>query len=461
VKTRFPRYHRGAALLLFMLVALTAVGAVMVKALNRATASSGAGRDQQALRQAKDALMGYALIGHTYTSSDNTSTYAIDINNLPGYLPCPDSDGDGKAEPNCGLAGQSSIGFLPWLTLGLPPLRDSAGSCLWYAVSGDYKAAPQGASLSDATGQLLVFDAALNPLSGPANGEAALALVFAPGKALAGQSRAVTPAAATPCGSNNAADNAVQARNFLDTLAGVNNADGSYAGLLAGVTITPVPSAGFSAFISAATGDTFNDALTILRPGDFQLVYHRMQQWVGGRARQCLAAYQAVNAGKLPWPAELNPLALPVYSDNNAAHRFGRIPSTLAVSAAAGLTAAWPADPQQPASPCFAWSWWPDFRESVFYGIDRSIAPTGVAAPPVLSVDAVPVTGVVLVAGRAIGLQNRATAGDKGGLANYLENANSIDGGTGLIPPGDEAFINGDNSANFNDYACTLDFCPK
>ena len=62
----------------------------------------------------------------------------------PGYLPCPDTDGDGWAEATCGsldgASGQASrLGLLPWKTLGLPDLRDGYGERLWYAVSSKYK----------------------------------------------------------------------------------------------------------------------------------------------------------------------------------------------------------------------------------------------------------------------------------------------------------------------------------
>jgi hypothetical protein len=450
MKIAHPKYQRGAALLLFLLVALIMAGGMGLKALNQATTHSPFAGENQVLQQAKEAVIGYAL------------AYAdINPNNLPGYLPCPDMNGDGDAEPVCGVAGQSAIGFLPWRTLGLPPLRDSSGSCLWYGVSGAYKASPQGALSTEANGQLLLFDTNLNSLNGINNSEASLAVVFAPGKALVGQNRSVTPAAATECGSNNAADAIRQAQNYLETLAGINNANGFFVGMLSGVPIMAIPSVGFSAFITGEVQDTFNDALTSIRPNDFQPVYNRMQQWVGERVRQCLGVYQAGNAGKLPWPAVLNPLAIPAYSDNNTANRFGRVPANLANSAAAGLAALWPVDPQQPASQCFSWGWWANFRETVFYGIDLSISPTGVAAPPILSVDATPNAGAVIVAGRVNGIQARVTSNNKGSIANYLETGNIIDAGAGLIPPGDEAFISADNAAAaFNDYVCTLSACP-
>jgi hypothetical protein len=450
VKNNRCRRQQGAALLVFLLVALTMAGSFGLAALNKALSNSTVTTDYQVLQQAKEALVGYALAyGDTHA------------NNLPGYLPCPDSNGDGDAELSCGNVNETALGFLPWRSLGLAPLRDSSGSCLWYAVSGAYKASPQGNLSTDAGAQLLLFDAALTSLNGLNNSEAGIAIIFAPGRAVLAQTRSVTAAAATQCGSNVSSQGIRQAQNYLESWMGVNNAAGSYSGSLSGVPITPVPSLGFSAFISAPVQDTFNDVVVLMRPSDFQTVYHRMQQWVGERVRQCLLAYQGSNGGKLPWPAILDPLAAPSYNDNDQAKRFGRIPANLTNTAAAGLSASWPFDPQQPASQCFAWSWWPNFSESAFYGIDLSVAPTGVSAAPVLSVDAAATSGAVLIAGRRLGLQARSISADKGLIGNYLETGNLVDAGLALIPPGDEAFISVDNSgASFNDYVCTLSACP-
>ena len=49
---------------------------------------------------------------------------------------------EGEAhELACGLQHRSSIGRLPWRTLGIDPGRTRGGECLWYAVSGSWKAA--------------------------------------------------------------------------------------------------------------------------------------------------------------------------------------------------------------------------------------------------------------------------------------------------------------------------------
>lgn len=159
----------------------------------------------KSLALAKEALIGYAV-----TYRDNHATEVF------GYLPCPDSSdksglyhpGDGTAAGSCGNAGQASIGLLPYKTLGLPDLRDADGYCLWYAVSGSHKNSPKGSSASapilmnwDAQGQFSVMGQAGNLVSAPDDAQGGVvAVIFAPGAALAGQTRSATgyPCAADP-----------------------------------------------------------------------------------------------------------------------------------------------------------------------------------------------------------------------------------------------------------------------
>lgn len=80
-----------------------------------------------ALKQAKEALIAYAVTDP----------------NRPGELPCPDVNDDGKLIMNEDYVGNncvSLVGRLPWLTLGLPDLRDDSGERLWYALSKDFRA---------------------------------------------------------------------------------------------------------------------------------------------------------------------------------------------------------------------------------------------------------------------------------------------------------------------------------
>lgn len=133
-----------------------------------------------ALAIARDALLGFAA---NYRNKEHPNA---DF----GYLPCPDLDGDGSSE-TCGTKDQPSIGRLPYRTLNLPDLRDGAGECLWYAVSGNFKNNPKADILNwDSVGQFRLLDGEGHPimLAGDQQGLAA-AIVFAPGPPLPTQHR--------------------------------------------------------------------------------------------------------------------------------------------------------------------------------------------------------------------------------------------------------------------------------
>lgn len=147
----------------------------------------------EALAQAKEALIGFAA-----TYRDNHADEVF------GYLPCPDTNNDGFAEPTCGLTDVSVIGRLPWKTLGLPPLRDDAAECLWYVVSGHAKDNPKTAAFNwDTTGQFVVQDAGGTMLFGVTAHNRPLAVILAPGTPLGAQSRSTT--IPSECGGRNTA----------------------------------------------------------------------------------------------------------------------------------------------------------------------------------------------------------------------------------------------------------------
>ena len=163
---------KGSALMLILII-LGLATALLVGALKSNPQIERDKITADALAKAKDALIGYAA---TYRDSHPNEVF--------GYLPCPDADNNGEAD-GCGGQDVSLIGRLPWKTLGLPPLRDSSGECLWYAVSGRYKNSPPTTILNwDTTGQFVIQDATSAVL---ANG--AVAVVFAARSANAGQTR--------------------------------------------------------------------------------------------------------------------------------------------------------------------------------------------------------------------------------------------------------------------------------
>ncbi len=173
--------HRGFALMA-LLVLLTLGGLYFF--VNNLTPEAIELRRQQhnadVLNQAKDALLGYAL---TYRDAHPNEVF--------GYLPCPDSVGAGSAQAaDCGTAGQASVGLLPYQTLGLGPLRDADGNCLWYAVAANYKAATTKATPMnwDAQGQFSVADSTATLVAPEDTHGGAVAVIFAPGAPLSAQS---------------------------------------------------------------------------------------------------------------------------------------------------------------------------------------------------------------------------------------------------------------------------------
>ncbi len=115
--------------------------------------------NQEALRQAKAALLDYLVVGAVSSGIKDP----FGTSNL-GRLPCPDQDGNGVSEPSCGigagpylLAGYHSLGLLPWATLNSSVIRDASQQCLWYAVDGLYKSNPASTPVnSDSFGSFSV-----------------------------------------------------------------------------------------------------------------------------------------------------------------------------------------------------------------------------------------------------------------------------------------------------------------
>lgn len=183
--------ERGYALIIMMVLLVVGSLYAVVNQFNKATLQGERVADtNRALQMAKAALLGYAA---TYPDDPDhaDATY--------GLLPCPDMDGDGVADPisTCQTTkDQTVIGLLPYRTLGLADLRDSEGQCLWYAVSGHFKASGNNKTDSlnwDTQGQLAVVDAQGASLTQPEDAQGgAAAIIFAVHAPLSGQTRTRT-----------------------------------------------------------------------------------------------------------------------------------------------------------------------------------------------------------------------------------------------------------------------------
>ena len=120
--------QRGGALLALVLALALGSALVAIEWLEAASRSSHAARrTETALAAAHDALVGYAAsYPDQHAGRDG-----------PGYLPCPDTTGNGSPNPPCPAA---SLGRLPWRRLGLHDPRDEAGERLWYALDRRFRA---------------------------------------------------------------------------------------------------------------------------------------------------------------------------------------------------------------------------------------------------------------------------------------------------------------------------------
>jgi hypothetical protein len=202
--------NKGAALIMFIMALVFSGMSAILYFLNQNNFKSQRfSQTYASLSQAKEALIGYAVL--------NASK--------PGTLPCPDTDNNGNSNfttANC----TSYIGRLPWrLQLGTHMLKDSTGECLWYALSPVFRT-----QMTDAT-------RVLDPLNSTTNGtinivndldvpvasvNPVLAVVFAPNYPVTGQNRSGATTVYCPGDS--------VASKYLDTKGLVNNSTGNVVG---------------------------------------------------------------------------------------------------------------------------------------------------------------------------------------------------------------------------------------
>jgi hypothetical protein len=308
---RYVHNQSGAALIILLTIFILGSITFLLSQLNERAHYLLDDQEQtiRALTQAKESLLGFAA---TYAQNPDHEV------KLQGYLPCPDKDGDGSAEPPCESAGQTVIGRFPWRTLGLPPLRDGSGECLWYAVSGNFKDNPKQVLTSDSNGLLVIKNAKDEITTGQTVPDQAIAVIFAPGRFTKNQNREVT-GTFTECGSiieGTLIEPINRVRNYLDKYnfdgvvvdnATANNAifisdSGFFASSPLIPNATPV-------FINAPpvyetylhpqddterldrANPTFNDTLITIAPEDFKPVYRMMDYQVATQVRACLDRY--------------------------------------------------------------------------------------------------------------------------------------------------------------------------
>jgi hypothetical protein len=400
-----------------------------------------------ALAQAKAALIGYAV-----SYAEAHPGYP------PGYLPCPDMNGDGSANTagyECGIAGHNAIGRLPWRTLGIEPLRDGDGELLWYVVSGNFKAnspllgnVNPKIKLTDTTpGQLIIKDEAYNEsFSAASSTTPAVALVFAAGRAVVGQNRSAA-------NSNNPL-HYLDIFTYTDTTY-INNAEGydsKAATNEAGYEKIQDGTVNHSVFVSARRSDIFNDAVSVVSREDIFAHIPSPEQWIMEKIIECVETYNPGNPAKYPWAA---PISSGTNADANATC-FGRIADDLSATAASGIITSWPVgcfDPSQTDG------WWNQWKDSMFIAVTNNMtpAPNELNTAPLkcnnlkLDIGSPPSKNIELAlffAGDALPHQSRENAADKSEFTNYLEGKNEN--------PNDQDFEYQISSPTFNDKVCYM-----
>jgi len=231
--------QRGAALLIALLILVSAGLALLLTRLAASPALAGDAATLRKMAQARDALIGRA-------ATDD---------NRPGSLPCPDTDDDGVAQMFSGNQCPAYLGRIPWKTLELGDLRDEAGERLWYALAPALRDSPSVEPLNAQTSAELSLD-------GQAN---IAAIVFSPG-------------APTPAQSGRPSN---LASDYLDGA----NGDGSYA------------------YVSGPRTDGFNDKVLAIRRDDlFSAVNLRVLGEIRGPADASAGLRKAFkDSGAFPW----------------------------------------------------------------------------------------------------------------------------------------------------------------
>lgn len=264
-----PRQRGAALLVLILLVLMTAGIEFLGIAVSSDVARSALAEKRltATLNRAREALIARAVAHPT----------------RPGAFPCPDSNNDGIEDALVAGECPSYIGRIPYVTLGIGDLRDDASEVLWYAVSPSFRDAPAVQINSDTHGSQVVHSGSTATIAA----SEAVAVVFAPGAALAAQLRDGT-AAQCPTTATTIARN-LCAANYLDSAGGDNNASAS------------------GPYIAAQAGATFNDRLVLVRTSD---VIPLVEQRVARELRRVLATYQDRTAATItsggcncyPWP---------------------------------------------------------------------------------------------------------------------------------------------------------------
>lgn len=470
------RRQRGWIYLLTLLLLILAVAS-----LTRLGKSTGRSRDElttKALASAREALLAHA-VGYGEMRRTNAdppgSTAADDVTLPPGTLPCPESANsllEGAEASPCGSRGEAALGRLPWRSLGSGPLRDGDGNCLWYAVSGSFKANPPPYLLNwDTSGDFEIHDPAGRLIAADA-----IAVVFSPGPPLPGQGRQANGGECGRDPSPGAYLDSVSLDGVAYANASTEPGSGSRTRFIAGPVYDGEGRALVNDRLTYLTrDDLFARAIekrkdfpgTYLFDGDDRQGDDPARYALAQKVAACLARYGRHNAApadlRLPWAAPLAPgdfdnnsfddgnglyAGRPPYRVGTSSGRTGNTLVPPGCSTAADecrllivercLGGWWrvagkPLDADGNPRRSSPEGWWDRWKDHLFYivapeyapnsGNDWSAIPNPCLAPGnrCLQVGNDRYAAAVIFGGRRLAGQVRESAADRGDPANYLE----------------------------------------
>lgn len=384
INTHHPQH--GAALLIMLIIMVVGITAFLASILP--SSSLQAERDKKtsdALAQAKEALISYAI------NSENTGS----TNARPGNFPCPDTNapgtlGYGDEQPSCSSAGGTTIGRLPWRTLGIAELTDSDGEPLWYALSDNFRKSV-GTINSDSRGSLLIYDRDGTTLLTPPGSEA-VAIVFAPGKPTSSQQR-------------NSSSSQISAANYLESAFSYNNASS------------------MGPYVSADRSNTFNDRLIAIRTRDFMPIIERR---VGKALINILQNYRTAK-GYFPYPATLGSCQDNFTCDSNSANCYGRFPYNAA-------PANWGGNYTLPKTGISDWFVNNQWYRVIYYAVaGSSLNATPIGCSNTMTIDGNNRSALIFMPGSPLGNIIRTYANSN--LAWYLEDAENTNLNSIYISP--------------------------
>ena len=469
IKTLSIEKQRGVALVIFVIMLALAGAAYTVAnvSVERIRAEESVST-QAVLMRAKRALLNYA------------ATYEDEKSGEYGFLPCPhsvDNPGfsEGGADGNCLPTGVNAIGLFPWATLETGVLKSGTGQCLWYVVSGEYKASPKTKMLNeDTNGAIRLYNPDGTVRQGALAQDRVVAVIIDPSSMLPGQSRSYDDSSL--CGKD------YSPAAYLEGNGVIINA------LLSGAPLA------VDEFITRGIGtdeeaSPFNDALVTITRDELWDAIHSRKDFVedaGSTMRrltealaQCIASYGNRSGNrKLPRPAPVDFSGADYrldanYSDTPGASYVGRFPYVVNDSDTALGSSYAPNDaepilfekgycdelpltvepkvdlrkvPDEESQSEPAYPTWKNWKDHFFYAVSSRYAPASTAGAAAcdgancIAVDGTEYAAVVIYAGSRMAgqVRNEPVAGDtdtKKLLANYIEVVDPVGDGTGNYTP--------------------------